>query len=199
MTKRRWFKDKLRQMANTAFLSSRNVSGCFSERQSAVVTGAASTIDFLVIDFALSNRPTGSGHVTGLALVRGIDVTRGFSSGIGPVVARQAIAGIHAGMIKTCFFPSRSLVANIALFGSHQMLHRLTGCDGAIVAAGANAENLAVIDRYTALEIERCCRMARLAHISRCHMGRVLAHRHSTIVATDTTANYFVMVGLLRH
>lgn len=199
MTKRRWFKDKLRQMANTAFLSSRNVSCCFSERQSAVVTGAASTIDFLVIDFALSNRPTGSGHVTGLALVRGIDVARGFSSGIGPVVARQAIAGIHAGMIKTRFFPSRSLVANVALFGGHQMLHRLTGCDSAVVAAGANAENLAVIDGNTPFEINQSCRMARLAHISRCHMGRVLARRQSAIMATDTHAKYFVMVGLLRH
>jgi len=41
--------------------------------------------------------------------------------------------------------------------------------------------------------------MARLAYIRRCHMGGVLPNRQSPIVTTDTRAEDFVMVRLLRN
>lgn len=141
-----------RLMAHITGLRCRNVRRRFAERQSTVVASAASASNFFVVHFPFSNRPTGSGHVTGLALVRRIDVTRGFSGGIGPVVARQTIAGIHAGVIELRWGPFSLKVAYIAFFGGNQMLHWLAGRDSAVVATGANAQNLAVVDGFAPLK-----------------------------------------------
>lgn len=91
----------------------------------------------------------GTGQVTGVARLRGINVACGFPAGNNPVVA--ACAGTyHVTMIHGTRLYGRPrrgswLMTGIAGVGGIDVRSTLAGCNSAIVATGTNAGDLRMI------------------------------------------------------
>lgn len=124
-------------------------------------------------------------------------MARRFTAGIYPVMARQAIARIHAGMVKPRIGPIHGLVTDIALFNGAYVF-RVFACRGnAVMATGAHAQGVGVIDHPHGLP--RNGGMARLTGVGGGHMRTRLTRCSNSIVAASAGTQNLIVIGLLRH
>ncbi len=131
------------RMAVVARVAGLDVIGVLARGGGSVVTGAAGTNDLKVVDRV--RRCPFDVVVAVFAQLRCRDVCRGFPCSSKAVMAAGAIAG-YVDVVEIGRHPGSRRVAVVAVVAAADMRLVLAGCDRAVMAAAARADDLRVVD-----------------------------------------------------
>ena len=132
------------RMTVRAGVPARNMIRCLAGCGRAVMTGRAGTRHLGMIDSS-SRRP----HVGVMAVfadTRRQDMSCGLAGSLDSVVAARTVAG-DARVLECCRSPGNRRVAIVAVVPAPDMRRVFAGRGSAVVARGAGAEDLGVVDR----------------------------------------------------
>ena len=172
---------RIRRMTIVTGITARKMRRVFTGCRCTVVAGEAGTDDLRVIDGV--RRCKGDGVMAIDAHISGIDMCQVLAGGIGAIVAADAIIR-DVGVIKIGRTPRRSRMAIVTGVAAGKMRRVLAGCDHAIVAGEAGADNLRVV--YVIHRRPGHVVVAVFAHIAGRYMRRAFAFSTNAIMATET-------------
>ena len=184
-------------MAGAAIAGGGRVIGAGARSQRPVMASGAGTDDLAVVNAGRRYRQPVSRQLVmaQLALIRSIDMSRGFAAGINTVVAGHAVIDkttvIHRGRQ-----PGHCSMAGIAFLGGRQMRRSFAPGLGTVMAGTAGTVYLGMIHgprRYR----QPGCRsrlMTSLTLVRRADMGWGFAAGGGTVMTGETHADDLVMI-----